>query len=96
MSKCFPKRITLLGREVNAIGSELSPLAVNNTVDNKANRMPNLALVKRGYLEYMFLISQQKTYVVGSCKEHLSGGTSNVYHSVCFCGEIRKISTIFG
>ena len=42
------------------------------------------------YLSYF----STKTYVVGSL-EAPQRGASNEYHKICFCGEIRNMSSLF-
>ena len=52
---------------------------------------------KRGYQINIFLIHVSPwIYICGYSLETPQQGTSNEHHNICFCGEIRKISILFG
>ena len=51
----------------------------------------NIDLDKRGNQVNVFLIYPQKR---GYSLEVPHRGASDVYHNICFCGEIRKISIL--
>ena len=57
------------------------------------------SLGKMEYQVNIFLISQWKRMLLVCCWYSLEvpqWGTSNEYHNICFCGEIRKISILYG
>ena len=61
----------------------------------RLNMVPNLELQIREGIHIIFFLFLYKNICCGYSLEAPRPGASHMYHKICFCGEISKISVLF-